>query len=88
VGFNAHNGNLERPPPGMKGARSKIFSWILEPSTMKSEKEPMKGAESQSQVTITRTTSQVLIPCSIPFWILNSLKPISLLLCSVVENIF
>lgn len=48
VGFNAHNSSLERPPPGLKGASSKIFPWIPEPLTIKSEKEPMKGAVSAS----------------------------------------
>ena len=37
LGFNDHNINLERPPSSMKEAYSKVFSWILKPSAIKSE---------------------------------------------------
>lgn len=36
MGFNDHNINLERSS-SMKEAYSKIFSWILKPSAIKSE---------------------------------------------------
>lgn len=64
MGFNAHNINLERPPPSMKEAYSKIFSWILKPLTIRSEEAGRinKGTEFPwSQFTITRTTFPVLI---------------------------
>ena len=43
MGFNDHNINLERPPSSMKEAYSKIFSWILKPSAIKSEEAGLAG---------------------------------------------
>ena len=64
MGFNDHNINLERPPPSMKEAYSKIFFCILKPSAIKSEEAGLINKETEfpwSQFIITRTTSSVLI---------------------------
>lgn len=48
----------------MKEAYSKIFSWILEPSAIKSEEAGLINKETEfswSQFIITRTTFSVLI---------------------------
>lgn len=64
MGFNDHNINLERSPSSMKEAYSKIFSWILKPSAIKSEEAGLINKETEfswSQFIITRTTFSVLI---------------------------
>lgn len=47
MGFNDHNINLERPPSSMKEAYSKIFSWILKPSAIKSEEAGLINKETE-----------------------------------------
>lgn len=91
MGFNDHNINLERPPSSMKEAYSKIFSWILKHSAIKSEEAGLINKETEfswSQFIITRTTFSVLILHFTLFWKLNLHWLMSLLLCSGCKNIF